>query len=292
MPTMSTAAGSVAYDSRGNGDPIVLLPSGGHDQHDYDEIRELLPSRFRSIGVDWPGHGRSPAGTAPTTESRLAQIVEELLDSLAPAGAVLVGNSVGGNVAARLAIRRPELVRGLVIIDGGGFEGGGSGGSERAGRVFCALMSRPGFVRRVYPLFSRAYVRPRTAADRRARASAIAITRTAQGVKAVTGIWHSFGLPEHDLRAQAAAITAPTLLIWGRHDPVLPPPVGEKAQRLIPGSRLVVIESGHLPHTTDPAAVAAELIPFATSAFDHDGQTSDAKYSPTAATQEQQQGPR
>src|ERR1700689_1010437 len=118
MPTMSTSAGSVAYDSRGSGDPVFLAPGGGHARHDYDEIRELLPGMFRSIGIDWPGHGRSPAGTAPVTELGLAQIVEELLDSLTPGGAVLAGNSVGGNVAARLAIRRPELVKGLVIIDG------------------------------------------------------------------------------------------------------------------------------------------------------------------------------
>ena len=138
MSILSTSAGTVAYDSHGSGDPIVLLPSGGHEHHDYDEIRTLLPGGFRSIGVDWPGHGMSPAGTAPSTELRLAQIVEELLDSLTPAGAVLVGNSVGGNVAARLAIRRPDLVKGLMIIDGGGFEG-----SQLSGRVFCALMSRP-----------------------------------------------------------------------------------------------------------------------------------------------------
>jgi pimeloyl-ACP methyl ester carboxylesterase len=123
MSTLSTSAGTVAYDSHGSGDPIVLLPSGGHEQHDYDEIRKLLPGGFRSIGVDWPGHGRSPAGTAPTTELRLTQIVEELLDSLTPGGAILVGNSVGGNVAARLAIRRPDLVKGLMIIDGGGSSG-------------------------------------------------------------------------------------------------------------------------------------------------------------------------
>jgi pimeloyl-ACP methyl ester carboxylesterase len=270
MLVMLTSAGSVAYDSDGSGDPIVLLPSGGHDHHDYDEIRELLPDRFRSISIDWPGHGRSPAGTAPATELRLAQIVEELLDSLTPGGAVLVGNSVGGNIAARLAIKRPELVRGLVIIDGGGFEG-----SSLPGRVFCALMSRPGFARRIYPLFSRAYMRPRTAADRRARASAIATTRTTQGLTAVTEIWHSFSFPEHDLRAQAGRITAPTVLIWGRYDPVLPLRAGETAQELIPGSRLVVIDSGHLLYTTNPPAVAAELIPLANSAFDSDSRTSD-----------------
>jgi pimeloyl-ACP methyl ester carboxylesterase len=211
---ISTSAGSLAYDSHGSGDAIVLLPSGGHDRHDYDELRALLPDRFCSIGVDWPGHGQSPAGTAPATEERLAQSVEELLDSLAPAGAVLVGNSIGGNVAARLAIRRRELVKGLVIIDGGGFEG-----TSLSGRVFCSLMSRPGFVRRIYPLFSRVYTRPITDADHRARVNAIATTRTTAGVEAVTEMWHSFKLPSHDLRAQAGQITSPTVLIWGRHDP-------------------------------------------------------------------------
>src|ERR1700743_2925968 len=119
MPTLSTSAGTVAYDSRGSGDPVVLLPSGGHDQHDYDEIRELLPGGLRSIGVDWPGHGPRPAGTAPSPglvrppaprrppELRVPRITEELLESLTPGGAVLAGNSIGGNVAARLAIRRP-----------------------------------------------------------------------------------------------------------------------------------------------------------------------------------------
>lgn len=279
MSTVSTSAGTVAYDSHGSGDPIVLLPSGGHDQHDYDEIRNLLPDGFRSIGIDWPGHGRSPAGTAASTELRLAQIVEELLESLTPDGAVLAGNSVGGNVAARLAIRRPDLVKGLMIIDGGGFEG-----SRLSGRVFCALMSHPWFVRRIYPLFSHAYTRPRTAADQRARAGAIAITRTTPGVTAVTEIWRSFNLPEHDLRAQAGKITAPTVLIWGRYDPVLSLRAAGTARDLIPGSRLVVIDSGHLPHTTSPAAVAAELTLLANSAFDGDSRTDDTQNRPSAGS--------
>jgi pimeloyl-ACP methyl ester carboxylesterase len=280
MTTLSTSAGTVAYDSRGSGDPVVLLPSGGHDRHDYDEVRELLPGGLRSIGVDWPGHGQSPDGTAPSTELRLAQITEELLESLAPGGAVLAGNSIGGNVAARLAIRRPGLVKGLMIIDGGGFEE-----SRLPARVFCALMSRPWFARSVYPLFSRAYTRPRTAADRRARAGAIAITRTAPGVRAVTQIWRSFTLPEHDLRAQAGKITVPTVLVWGRYDPVLPLRVGQAARDLIPGSRLVVIDSGHLPHTTSPAAVAAELTTLANAAF---GRADDAPDSPPATRGQRQ----
>jgi pimeloyl-ACP methyl ester carboxylesterase len=84
-------------------------------------------------------------------------------------------------------------------------------------------------------------------------------------------------LPEHDLLAEAGRIAAPTVVIWGRHDPVLSPRVGETARDLIPGSRLVVIDSGHLPHTTNPAAVAAELVRVANAAFGRDVQTDDAQ---------------
>jgi pimeloyl-ACP methyl ester carboxylesterase len=102
-------------------------------------------------------------------------------------------------------------------------------------------------------------------------------------------MWHSFSLPEHDLRTQAESITAPTVLIWGRDDPVLPLRAGETARELIPGSRLVVIESGHLPHTTNPAAVAAELIKLANAAFNTGSQTSNTRHGGPAAGQEQQQ---
>jgi len=60
---MTTLTATVAHDSHSSGDAIVLLPSAGHDRHDYDETRKLLPDGLRSIGVDWPGHGRSPAVT-------------------------------------------------------------------------------------------------------------------------------------------------------------------------------------------------------------------------------------
>ena len=62
-------------------------------------------------------------------------------------------------------------------------------------------------------------------------------------------------------------ITAPTLLIWGRHDPVIPLRIARRIERAIPGARLVVLKTGHVPHTTDPHGVAAQLMPFADAAF-------------------------
>jgi pimeloyl-ACP methyl ester carboxylesterase len=173
-----------------------------------------------------------------------------------------VGNSVGGFSAARLAIRRPDLVRGLVLIDSGGF-------LRRGPQVqaFCALMSRRPLMRSIYPAFSARYMRARTAADRRARATGIATTRRDPGPRAVSELWHLFASAEHDLRRCAAQIKAPTLLLWGLRDPVIPHRIGVSLEREIPGARLVCFDSGHVPHTTDPDGVATELVAFADAVY-------------------------
>ena len=263
MPILETSQGSLAYDERGAGHPLVLLPSGAHDRHDFDELRALLPERFRSISLDWPGHGESPLDSLVASAMTFADLAEGLVARLAPQGAVVVGNSVGGFSAARLAIRRPDLVKGLVLVDSGGFAG-----RPPHVRAFCALMARPWFLRRIYPWFATRYMRPRTAADIRARDVGVETTRRDPGLRAVSDLWRSFASPEHDLRRQAASITAPTLLIWGRQDPVIPLKIGRRLAGAIPDAELVVLDTGHVPHTTEPAEFAAHLIPFADRAVD------------------------
>jgi pimeloyl-ACP methyl ester carboxylesterase len=264
VPTFDTSTGPVAYDEQGDGaTTIVLLPSGAHDRHDFDELRALLPSRFRTISLDWPAHGESPSSDAPASAMLFADVAEELVERLAPDGAIVLGNSVGGFSAARLAIRRPELVNGLVIVDGGGFAG-----RAPHQRLFCALMARPRFLRAIYPVFSRLYMRPRTAADARARSTAVATTRAHPGLRAISELWCSFAAPEHDLRAQLDSIATPTLLIWGKRDPVIPARIGRRLAEQIADARLVVLDTGHVPHTSDPDRFAAELITFADSMLD------------------------
>lgn len=95
----------------------------------------------------------------------------------------------------------------------------------------------------------------------------MATTRGEPGLRAVSELWRSFASPEHDLRGQAGSITAPTLLIWGRHDPVIPLKFGKRAAAAIPGARLEVLDTGHVPHTSDPEGFAGHLIPFAEEAL-------------------------
>jgi pimeloyl-ACP methyl ester carboxylesterase len=271
MTTIQTSNGRLSYDELGDGPPIVLLPSGGHERSDYDELRVLLAPEMRTIAVDWPAHGDSPPASSPVTAMLLADLAEEAVAELAPGGAIVMGNSVGGFAAARIAVRRPDLVRGLVIVDGGGF-------STRPPqeRIFCSLMSRPGFLRAIYPLFARAYMRVQTDADRRALDAAVRTTRTDAGLAAVAGLWGSFTSPEHDLRADVAVLGAPTLVIWGRRDPVIPLRAGRRIAGLIPGAQIAVLDTGHVPHTSDPEGVASHLLPFARAAISAAGARSPA----------------
>src|SRR4029077_6383700 len=258
MSLLETPSGPIAYDERGDGLPIVMLSSGSHDRHDYDALRDRLPSHFRTVALDWPGHGESPAIPSPASAMRFADIAEEFVEQLAPDGAIVVGNSVGGFATARLAIRRPELVRGLVLVDSGGFLG-----RPPQVRAFCALMARPRFLRAIYPWFANRYMRPQSDADRRVRDVGIATTRADPGLRTVSELWRSFPCPEHDLRAEAPSISAPTLILWGKRDPVIPLKVGRWLAGAIPSGELTVFDTGHAPHVSDPKGFSARLAPFA-----------------------------
>jgi len=258
MAVLETPSGPIAYDERGDGLPIVMLSSGSHDRHDYDGPRDRLPPRFRTIALDWPAHGESAPIPSPASAMRFADVAEELVEQLAPDGAIVVGNSVGGYAAARLAIRRPELVRGLVLVDSGGFLG-----RPLQVRVFCALMARPRFLRAIYPWFANRYMRPQSDADRRARDTGVATTREDPGLRTVSELWHSFPSAEHDLRAEAQSISAPTLIVWGKRDPVIPLKVGRWLAATVPDAELTIFDTGHAPHVSDPEGFSARLIPFA-----------------------------
>jgi pimeloyl-ACP methyl ester carboxylesterase len=206
MTFVQTRAGRVAYRELGDGPTVLLLHANLHDRHDFDPIVETLARRYRTVAVDWPGHGDSDpvgAGLADDMEPSaplFADVLEDVVDGLGLSRAVLIGNSVGGFAAARLAITRPESVAGLVLVNTGGFVP-----LNPLSRTFCRVLGTPAVFRRTAPLFVRGYMKASTDSDREIVERAIARARTDDGVRTATALWRSFAPPEHDLRGRAAA---------------------------------------------------------------------------------------
>lgn len=104
---------------RGQGPAVVLL-HGLADTHElWRNQVPILERGFRTIAVDHYGHGRTPLPPGPLTTTLMADGVAALIDAGAVGPAVVVGLSMGGGVAQVLALRRPDLVRALVLVSTG-----------------------------------------------------------------------------------------------------------------------------------------------------------------------------
>lgn len=130
-------AESVRVSAAGSGEPVVLLPGLFGSAYAYRDLVPLLDGAgYRAIVVEPLGVGRSarPAG-ADYSLAAQADRVAVVLDTLRLSAAVVVAHAVGVAVALRLAYRRPDLVRGVVALDGGPAESATTPGFRRALRL-------------------------------------------------------------------------------------------------------------------------------------------------------------
>lgn len=264
MPLIQLASGSLHYVDTGDGMPVVLLHANPGDSLDFQAVIPRLAERYRVIAPDWPGYGASepPPEGAVVDAGFYYRVLRELLDVLPLPPAIFIGNSLGGNVAARLAIESPGSVRGLVLVAPGGF-------TERSfvSRSFCKLMSSRWSLspRR----FAGLYLRHRTPTVQRMLERAATTQASKECLAINRSVWRGFMDPEHDLRVKSRAIVAPTLLIFGAGDPVISAKKdGETAAQAMPHAQFVVLPSGHAPFAEVPQMFLHELLPFLAACTD------------------------
>lgn len=258
MPTVEIASGTLHYLDEGSGPPLVLLSANPGESRDYAAVIPALASRYRVLAVDWPGYGRSPmpAQAAHWSAQHLCDVLRAFVDALDLPPVLIVGNSVGGNAAAQLAIDAPHRVRGLVLVAGGGFTP-----HNVLTRACCRWMgSRWALPPRAW---ARLYLRRRTPVVHEMLARAGNEQSKPQARVLNRAIWRSFATPAHDLRARAACIAAPVLLLYGRDDPALPASRdGREAARCLPHARFVVMPCGHAGFAELPQVFLDETLPF------------------------------
>jgi len=111
--------GSVWYDDQGSGVPVILLHGGAVDSRFFEHNIGPLAEHLRVIPTDLWGHGRTRDRESDFSLDSFAADVEELIEQVVGGPAHVVGHSIGAEVALAVALRRPDLVRRLVIVSGG-----------------------------------------------------------------------------------------------------------------------------------------------------------------------------
>lgn len=259
MPIIDTRAGNISYCMRGSGPTLVLLHAALHDHHDYDGIATELAQRYRVVAVDWPGCGDSPPPSAPgeITAPLLADGLEDLVHGLGADRVTVVGNSVGGFAAARLAIRQPDRVAGLVLVNTGGFLP-----RDPITRTLCRTLGTPAVARSALPGFIRLYTRAHNDLIRGVRDRATTRAKTPAGSAMAAALWRSFGTDAHDLRPSSSALQTPTLIVWGSRDTAIPLPLGRATRRYLPHAEFRTMPTGHVPFASAPEDFLALVRPF------------------------------
>jgi len=109
------AEGQMHYRYSGKGEAIVLLHMSGSSSDEFDKVGDILKNRFSIFAPDILGFGGSDAPPRYYTLMDHAQSIIRFMDALQIDKAIFVGNLVGANIAARIAVRWPERVSGLLL---------------------------------------------------------------------------------------------------------------------------------------------------------------------------------
>lgn len=256
----------VAYvDSGGSKPPILLI----HGLSSYASFWEYqiphLAERHRVVALDLPGYGASGRPDAPYTPPWYATLVTHFMDAVGLDAPVVMGHSMGGQIAMTLALDHPQRVRSLILSAPAGIERFGPG---------------PAAVMRSYWHEARAL--RTTEEELRHSFTQVVFNRVDEGVErllaervrmagtpgfAGTSVAVSrsiAGMLDHPVYDRLGQLSLPTLIVFGTHDHMIPNPVfhgghtraiAEAGRAKIPGAELVMIpRGGHTVHHDDPEA--------------------------------------
>jgi pimeloyl-ACP methyl ester carboxylesterase len=254
----------LAFEESGSsGDPLVLVHGSWVDHHIWSLVAPRLAESFRVLQYDRRGYGGSERGLGPYGIQQDVEDLAALLESRDHFPAHVVGTSLGGSVALRLAVSRPELLRGVVVhepplfglLDPGSedvraFRAAsddvaarvGAGDVEAAARRFVELLeSSPGGWERLSP------------------ESQVGLARNA-----VRWLDEYSGSGMFDIdRAELRAFDPPVLVTSGSLSPPVYARIADRLSDTLPNAVRRRLEgTGHVPQATDPGLYASALFDF------------------------------
>lgn len=240
----------VADVGRQDAPAIVFGNSLGSDFRIWQEVADRLAGRYRILLHDKRGHGLSDAPPGPYTIDDHTDDLLALLDHVGIAEAAVVGLSVGGMIAQRLAVRAPERVKALVLCCTAARIGTADGWATRIEAV------RQGGIASVADAVLGNWFTPGFRRDRAADHAGwrnMLVRTTVEGYAGTCA-----AIRDADLRADAGRIAAPTLCVAGDHDGSTPPGLVRGTADLVAGARFSLIEgAAHIPCVEKPDVLAS-----------------------------------
>lgn len=246
---------SLSYVEQGDesGVPMLFIHAWGESRGSFSRLLPLLPDTVHAFAMDQRGHGDADKPSYGYALADFAADLGAFQDALGLGTCVLVGSSSGGYVAQRFAVDEPSRTLGLVLV-----------GAPRS------LRGRPPFadeVDRLTDPIDRDWVRSSLEwfELHHPVPSQYLAERIDDGVRMPAHVWKQAlaGLSEAPVPTETGTITAPTLIICGGRDDLLPHGDGAKLAAAIPRSRLLSYEStGHLVLWEQPERIANDLVAF------------------------------
>jgi 3-oxoadipate enol-lactonase len=247
----------IYWDEQGSGEPFLLIEGLSYPSYMWHRTRPALAERFRTIALDNRGIGQSdiPEGTYPI--ALMASDAAAVLDAAGVESAHVFGASMGGMIAQEFALNYPQRVRSLIL---GCTSPGGSEAVHPEAEALQTLLRQgltPEEAREAIIPFIYDVKTPRALIDED-MAIRMKWYPTAQGYAGqLQGVfaWESYDrLPQ---------ITAPTLLIHGETDRLIPAANSKLIAERIPGAKLMLIpNASHIFATDEPAAAQRAILEF------------------------------
>ncbi len=239
------------------GQPIVFVHGLAGCWQNWLENIPRFARDHRVIALDLPGFGDSPMPPWEITISNYGKLLDAFCRRLNLHSCVLVGNSMGGFIAAETAIAQPEWVDRLVLVSAAGISSVHvrREPAEALGRLMAAaaplmVRLREGGMRRWrlrYAMFRNIFDAPH-------RLRPELVWEFAHGAQDAPGFLPALGaLLGYDFQERLQRVRVPTLIVWGRNDRVIPSADALEFERHLSDSRLVVLDrTGHVPMAERP----------------------------------------
>src|SRR5437773_12112884 len=231
----------IHYVETGTGAPLILIHGLADNVAVWDSVISPLAARFHVVALDQIGFGRSDKPLLSYRVSTFVDFLDGFLNELKIERASLVGNSLGGWVAADFALKHPDRIERLVLSDAAGYAALAKTMDPRALNAL-RLASREDI----------RYLGPLTFHDKGFYEDAdLAFKQrvTAGDSYTVSQLLDSMIRGEDVLDGQLGAIEKPTLILWGRDDKLIPVSFAARFNKEINASQLRIIDGcGHMPH--------------------------------------------